>query len=139
MNDLIDSKCDQKHKIDSYRKPRNSNLCRLCLDIMTQYNSFDSESKQRNLTAWRPVVAVILTAFSKFNDDQFALHIQKIYPSTIKLLLNDITPDLRIAIYNILLRSGKIAKFVTGDDTQIAIVKPETTTNIESETIQPEN
>jgi brefeldin A-inhibited guanine nucleotide-exchange protein len=86
------------------------------LEIIQQYNTFDNDSKQRNISAWRPVVVVILTAFSKFNDEMFKLHIQDFYPSAIKLLLNDMTPDVRVAVYNILLRSGRLFKLISDKD-----------------------
>lgn len=84
---------------------------------MKQYNEFDADSKSaRNITAWRPVVVVILSAFSKFDDEKFAMHIQKFYPAAIKLLLNDMTPDVRVAVYNILLRAGKIFRMINPDE-----------------------
>lgn len=89
---------------------------RLCLEIITQYNSFGSDSNQRNVSAWRPVVVVILTAFSKFNDTHFELHVQKFYPSAIKLLLQDMGPDVRVAVYNILFRAGKIFNYIASEE-----------------------
>jgi hypothetical protein len=84
---------------------------------MKQYNDFDSDPKSaRNLTAWRPVVVVILSAFSNFDDEKFAMHIQKFYPAAIKLLLNDMTPDVRVAVYNILLRAGKIYQLINPNE-----------------------
>jgi brefeldin A-inhibited guanine nucleotide-exchange protein len=80
----------------------------LCLGIIKQYNSFDNEARQRNLNAWRPVILNILTAFSKFDDEYFKLHIQQFYSPAIKLLLQEMTPDVRQAIYDILHRTGKL-------------------------------
>jgi brefeldin A-inhibited guanine nucleotide-exchange protein len=78
------------------------------LDIIKQYNLFDNEARQRNLSAWRPVILNILTAFSKFDDDNFKRHIQKFYSPAIKLLLQEMSSDMRQAIYEILERTGKL-------------------------------
>ncbi|KAJ3359472.1 guanine nucleotide exchange protein for ADP-robosylation factor [Kappamyces sp. JEL0680] len=91
------------------RSPTLERLIPLCLDIINQYNSFEAENaKQRSISAWRPVVVVILTAFAKFDDEHFKLHIQKFYPPAIRLLLQEMTPDVRVAIYNILVRAGNL-------------------------------
>ena len=84
---------------------------------MKQYNSYEGDPKQaRNISAWRPVIVRILLAFSKFDDEKFALHVQSFYPSAIKLLLSDMTQDVRVAVYNILVRAGKIFKLISPED-----------------------
>jgi hypothetical protein len=60
------------------------------------------------MAAWRPVVVIILSAFAKFDDEHFKLHIQQFYPPAIKLLLHEMTPDVRYAVYNILARVGQL-------------------------------
>ena len=54
------------------------------------------------------MVVVILSAFAKFDDEHFKLHIQQFYPPAIKLLLQEMTPDVRYAVYNILARVGQL-------------------------------
>ncbi|KAI9136456.1 hypothetical protein BKA69DRAFT_1104037 [Paraphysoderma sedebokerense] len=44
-------------------------LIPLSLRILSQYNNMDSDSKRRNLTAWRPVVISILNGIAGFDDD----------------------------------------------------------------------
>jgi brefeldin A-inhibited guanine nucleotide-exchange protein len=82
-------------------------LCSLCLEILSNYNKFDADAKQRNVAAWRPVIVAILTAIMKFNENQFQKHIEFFYSPVIRLLFHEMPQDIRLGTYQVLQRAGK--------------------------------
>ncbi|KAI8821985.1 uncharacterized protein EV422DRAFT_586065 [Fimicolochytrium jonesii] len=81
-------------------------LVPLCHDILTHYNSLDPESKRRNVNAWRPVVVTILNALIDFDNDQFRLQMPHFYGEVVNLLGQDVTPDIRLVLHALLIRTG---------------------------------
>ncbi len=114
---------------------RNSFInVRLSLDILKQYNSFENDTKQRNISAWRPVVVVILNSFAKFDDQQFKKQLEKFYAPVIQLLLHEMPQDIRIATFTILQKCGKQLNLVQEEvATPVVTSKPENTNEANEE------
>jgi brefeldin A-inhibited guanine nucleotide-exchange protein len=74
---------------------------------LNNYNKFDADAKQRNVAAWRPVIVAILSAMTKFNEQQFQKHIESFYCPVIRLLFHEMPQDIRLATYQVLQRTGK--------------------------------
>ena len=85
----------------------------MCFDILCHYNSLEPESKKRNVTAWRPVVVTILNALADFDDEQFKSHMPRFYEQILNLLLQEVTPDVRLVLYSLLMRAGVLFGLVT--------------------------
>ncbi|KND00748.1 uncharacterized protein SPPG_03863 [Spizellomyces punctatus DAOM BR117] len=81
-------------------------LVPLSHDILMHYNSLDPESKRRNVNAWRPVVVTILNALVDFDEDQFRRQMPLFYGEVVNLLIQDVTPDVRLVLHSLLIRTG---------------------------------
>jgi brefeldin A-inhibited guanine nucleotide-exchange protein len=102
------------------RKAIADRLVPLSTDIFAHYNSLDTEAKRRDLNAWRPVVVTILNAFISFEDIQFKQDLPKVYPEIVKLLLQEMTPDIRYALHAILVRLGTVYEIMTEAQASLA-------------------
>ncbi|KAI8915529.1 hypothetical protein BC831DRAFT_159184 [Entophlyctis helioformis] len=87
----------------------------LCLQILSHFNTFDSEAKRRNINSWKPVVVMILNALVDLDDDQFARHIRSFYTHLVNLLLHDTGPELRLALHTLLMRTGVAFAILSND------------------------
>ncbi|KAJ3040877.1 guanine nucleotide exchange protein for ADP-robosylation factor [Rhizophlyctis rosea] len=81
-------------------------LIPLSFDILLHYNSLDPDSKRRDVNAWRPVVVMILNALMEFDGDLFKKHVPVFYGEICKLLLQDVTPDIRAVLFGVFGRIG---------------------------------
>ncbi len=50
----------------------------------------------------------ILNALIDFDHDQFKKHMPTFYTQTVNLLLQDVTPDIRLVVHSLLMRSGVV-------------------------------
>ncbi|KAJ3219454.1 guanine nucleotide exchange protein for ADP-robosylation factor [Clydaea vesicula] len=81
-------------------------LIPLSFDILCHYNSLEPETKQRNVTAWRPVVVTILNALVDFDDEQFKINMPIFYEQVINLLLQEVNSEIRLVMHSLLSRTG---------------------------------
>ncbi|KAJ3012565.1 guanine nucleotide exchange protein for ADP-robosylation factor [Thoreauomyces humboldtii] len=110
---LIKMYLDPSDERRGMRPEIEKRLVPLCHDIMQHYNSLDPESKRRNVNAWRPVVVTILNALVQFDDDQFRTQMPHFYGEVVNLLIQDITPDVRLVLHPLLIRAGTTFGIIT--------------------------
>ncbi|KAI9105732.1 hypothetical protein DFS34DRAFT_27501 [Phlyctochytrium arcticum] len=103
---LIKMYLDQSAERIGMRGEIEKRLVPLSHDILQHYNSLDPESKRRNVNAWRPVVVTILNALSEFDDNQFRSQMPHFYGEVVNLLIQDVTPDVRLVLHALLVRTG---------------------------------
>ncbi|KAI8920934.1 hypothetical protein DFJ77DRAFT_506560 [Powellomyces hirtus] len=103
---LIKMYLDMSDERKGMRPEIEKRLVPLCHDIMQHYNSLDPESKRRNVNAWRPVVVTILNALAEFDEEQFRSQMPFFYGEVVNLLVQDITPDVRLVLHALLIRTG---------------------------------
>jgi brefeldin A-inhibited guanine nucleotide-exchange protein len=84
-------------------------LFRVSKDILRHFNGLDPTVKQKNMSAWRPVVATILTALERMDDDRFRKTIPDFYEDIVKLVTQeDVGVEIRGALYNVLIKCGSV-------------------------------
>ncbi|KAJ3290032.1 guanine nucleotide exchange protein for ADP-robosylation factor [Borealophlyctis nickersoniae] len=105
---LIKMYSDPNEERRSMRIEIEKRLIPLSYDIICHYNTLDPDSKRRNVNAWRPVVVTILNALVDFDEDQFKRHISVFYGEVVNLLLQDLTPDVRLVLHSVLIRTGVV-------------------------------
>ncbi|KAJ3034825.1 guanine nucleotide exchange protein for ADP-robosylation factor, partial [Rhizophlyctis rosea] len=81
-------------------------LIPLSYDILCHYNTLDPDSKRRDVNAWRPVVVMIMNALMEADGGVFRRHVPVFYGEICKLLLQDVTPDIRGVLYGVFGRVG---------------------------------
>ncbi|KAI9017378.1 hypothetical protein BC832DRAFT_588642 [Gaertneriomyces semiglobifer] len=113
LNVLLKMYLDTNTERRSMRSEIEKRLIPLSYEIITHYNSLDPESKRRNVNAWRPVVVTILNALIDFDDDQFKRQMPFFYGEIVNLLLQEITPDMRLVLHTLLIRSGTIFEIIS--------------------------
>ncbi|KAJ3150955.1 guanine nucleotide exchange protein for ADP-robosylation factor [Geranomyces michiganensis] len=106
LNSLIKMYLDGSDERKAMRPEIEKRLVPLCHDIMQHYNSLDPESKRRNVNAWRPVVVTILNALAEFDEEQFRTQMPLFYGEVVNLLAQDVTPDVRLVLHALLIRTG---------------------------------
>ncbi|KAI8592987.1 hypothetical protein BDZ88DRAFT_503867 [Geranomyces variabilis] len=106
LNSLIKMYLDGSDERKGMRPEIEKRLVPLCHDIMQHYNSLDPESKRRNVNAWRPVVVTILNALAEFDEEQFRTQMPLFYGEVVNLLAQDVTPDVRLVLHALLIRTG---------------------------------
>lgn len=92
---------EQKHQLIK-------DIIPLCNSIIERFASFDETNQQRNLSTWRPVIIVILSGFTKLNDTEFKLYNNIMYQATLSLFLKSLSPELRTAIKEYLIRVNEV-------------------------------
>jgi brefeldin A-inhibited guanine nucleotide-exchange protein len=98
-----------------YHSETEKRLIPLIYEILEHFNGIETtgngttaaQTKKRNETAWRPVIGMILELVSQFDEVQFKKHGPEIYPEIVNLLLQDVTPETRVALHSFLIRVGK--------------------------------
>ncbi|KAJ2994510.1 guanine nucleotide exchange protein for ADP-robosylation factor [Globomyces sp. JEL0801] len=108
--------CGNEPERNELVKTSQDRLIPLCLEILDTFNSFDSEANQRNVTSWKPVVSLILSSISKFDEVQFKQHIQRFYLPTITLVLHELPQDIRTSAFSILQRAGLLYSLIKPED-----------------------
>ncbi|KAK5664637.1 guanine nucleotide exchange protein for ADP-robosylation factor [Batrachochytrium dendrobatidis] len=94
-----------KERISSHDQIKQR-LIPLAYDVLCYYNTLDPESRKRNISAWRPVVQIILNGLSRFTDSQFSEHIWQFYHPVVGLIQFDMPFEARQTIRTILVRGG---------------------------------
>nr|KAJ3421655.1 guanine nucleotide exchange protein for ADP-robosylation factor [Polyrhizophydium stewartii] len=107
---------DRSPETSMLREKTEKRLIPLCLDILSQFNSLDGDAKRRNINSWKPVVVIILNALMDLSDDPFSRHIKAFYPGIVNLLLNDITPELRVVLHSLLMRTGVVLSIIEEEE-----------------------
>ncbi|KAI9793239.1 MAG: guanine nucleotide exchange protein for ADP-robosylation factor [Peltula sp. TS41687] len=82
-------------------------LIPLCGDIINDYNKLESDTQQRNIVAWRPVVVDVLEGYTNFPLEGFDKYIDTFYPLAVELLGRDSGVEVRLALQALLRRIGE--------------------------------
>lgn len=79
-------------------------LVPLCDEILGRFALFDESNQQRNLSAWRPVIIVILHGLIKLDHDDFVKFNRIIYDSILRLFTKSLSAEMRNAIQGYLVK-----------------------------------
>ncbi|CAH6723573.1 protein transport protein Sec7p [[Candida] jaroonii] len=99
---------DDSKTNDEQKRQLIKDIVPLCNNIIERFSSFDETNQQRNLSTWRPVIIVILSGFTKLNDDEFKLYNNIMYKATLSLFSKSLSPELRTAIKEYLMRVNEV-------------------------------
>lgn len=96
------------------------------IDILVQFNTLDSESRKRDVNAWRPVVFTIVQAISEFDDLIFKETLGLFYKELCGLMVDDIGADMKYILRGIFMRCGVMFSVVLKEeDLQVKCVESE--------------
>jgi len=85
----------------------DTDMNRLCADIIRSFTQLDEETQQRNIVAWRPVVIDVLEGYTNFPRDTFDKHIETFFPLGVALLEKEVGTELRGALWGLFRRVGE--------------------------------
>ncbi|KAL0579530.1 guanine nucleotide exchange protein for ADP-robosylation factor [Marasmius crinis-equi] len=81
-------------------------LMPLSLGVIRDFNKLRSDTQNKNILAWTPVVADILDGFCRFDDKAFARYLPAIYPLAAELLAKELTSEIRQSLKTYFIRVG---------------------------------
>ena len=76
--------------------------------VIEGFNELDFETKHRNITAWTPVVAEIITGFSVFDDEDFNKYLPQLYSLVTNILGRDMGSEVRESLRKFYMRVGNL-------------------------------
>ncbi|GAA6007006.1 hypothetical protein JCM10207_009168 [Rhodosporidiobolus poonsookiae] len=88
----------------------------LGLDVLANYVSLNPETQARNITAWTPVCTEILQGFCSFEEEPFKAQLPRLYPLVTNTLVRELDPTLRESVRAVLVRVGRVALGITGEE-----------------------
>ncbi|CAG8451027.1 12392_t:CDS:10 [Ambispora gerdemannii] len=118
-------------------------LIPLTLSILRRYNSFDRKTQAPYVTAWTPVIAIVLHCYLSFSDEDFLRYINNIYPVALDLLLHELGKDVRPLLQELFIRTGVLYKITNTTSTlttstfNTVISNRKTSINITTSNINP--
>ena len=98
-----------KEDRSSVIKEVESMMREVCTEVILHYISLDASTKQRNITAWSPVILAILEGLMAMPDDKFRELVKVLYALILGIIKqHDATGPLKAAIYQVLARTDKL-------------------------------
>ncbi|TIA76225.1 hypothetical protein E3P91_00163 [Wallemia ichthyophaga] len=77
------------------------------LSVIDGFNELDFETKQRNIAAWTPVVAEIISGVCYFEDEDFDKYLSKVYAPITDILTKDMGAEVRESLRKFFTRVGR--------------------------------
>lgn len=79
-----------------------------CEDILGEYIRLDSDANSRTVTAWKPVICDIYSAYSSFSKPEFVLHLDIFYTQAVEVLgMDQVEGELRRCLESFFRRVGE--------------------------------
>jgi len=94
-----------KHQVADHMLP-------LGLSIMRDYIKLKPETSQKMITAWTPVITILLDGFSRFDEQMFCRYLPAVYPLTVELLSRSVEPEMRSSVQAFFRRTGHVQGIV---------------------------
>ncbi|KAG8926398.1 guanine nucleotide exchange protein for ADP-robosylation factor [Tulasnella sp. 418] len=114
VNVLLRMYYDKRSSHVALRSQIGERLIPLGLGVIQDFNTLRAETQTKNIAAWTPVVAEVLTGFSNFDDQTFSGYLPAIYPLATELLLRDLSPEIREAVRKVFVKVGKTQGLYAG-------------------------
>ncbi|EIM23122.1 Sec7-domain-containing protein [Wallemia mellicola CBS 633.66] len=78
------------------------------LSVIDGFNELDFETKHRNIAAWTPVVAEIISGVCFFEDEDFEKYLSTVYKPITDILTKDMGSEVRESLCKFFTRVGKM-------------------------------